>query len=109
IDHCGNSSTASQTIHVADTKAPVITCSDDITVGECHNVVTFQSSATDLCAGPVPVKCTPPSGSTFPVGQTIVTCAAQDPCGNRATCSFTVTVTPNPVCQITGPSELCAG
>jgi hypothetical protein len=36
---------------------------------------------------------TPPSGSFFPLGTTMVTCQAVDACGNEATCQFPVTVT----------------
>jgi hypothetical protein len=39
------------------------------------------------------VTCTPASGSTFAVGDTVVTCAAADAAGNVATGSFVVTVT----------------
>ena len=42
------------------------------------------------------VTCTPPSGSTFPVGTTTVTATATDGCGQSAQCSFTVTVNPPP-------------
>ncbi|MDB6056632.1 MAG: hypothetical protein JWO95_476, partial [Verrucomicrobiales bacterium] len=34
----------------------------------------------------------PPSGSTFPIGTTTVTCTATDDCGLSNSCSFTVTV-----------------
>jgi hypothetical protein len=44
----------------------------------------------------VPVVCTPPSGSTFPIGTTTVNCTANHilppPLGGTATGSFTVTV-----------------
>src|SRR5262249_29560737 len=36
--------------------------------------------------------CNPPSGSTFPIGTTTVTCTVSDACGNTASCSFTVKV-----------------
>ena len=39
------------------------------------------------------VVCIPPSGSVFPRGTTIVTCAAKDDAGNQATSAFPVTVT----------------
>jgi hypothetical protein len=53
--------------------------------------VTFPTpSATDAAT----VACEPASGSTFPVGQTTVTCTATSPIGARATTSFTVTVRP---------------
>lgn len=44
-------------------------------------------------SGKVPtVNCIPPPGSTFPVGDTRVTCTARDAAGNVATGTFTVTV-----------------
>ena len=36
--------------------------------------------------------CNPPSGSVFPLGDTIVTCTATDGAGNIGTASFTITV-----------------
>jgi hypothetical protein len=36
--------------------------------------------------------CSPPSGSSFPLGTTTVSCTAIDGAGNTASCSFTVTV-----------------
>jgi len=55
-------------------------------------VVTFNPTAIDDGAGSVPVVCTPPSGSAFPVGVTTVTCVAVDGFGNVATGTFDVTV-----------------
>jgi hypothetical protein len=49
-------------------------------------------TATDDVDGPVPVVCTPPSGTRFPLGITSVSCTAQDAAGNTATGGFTVTV-----------------
>ncbi|WP_226673453.1 SBBP repeat-containing protein [Rossellomorea aquimaris] len=60
-----------------------LVCSDDITVdndpGECGAVVQYTSSPG--------AECSPPSGSFFPVGETVVTCSEGD-----QTCFFTVTV-----------------
>jgi predicted extracellular nuclease len=57
-------------------------------------VVTYASpTATDAVDGPVPVTCTPTSGSLFAPGTTTVTCTAVDQAGNPATAAFTVTVT----------------
>ena len=39
-----------------------------------------------------PVICTPPSGSSFPLGTNVVICTATNICGADATCSFTVLV-----------------
>src|SRR5262249_35898371 len=37
--------------------------------------------------------CSPESGSTFPLGETTVTCTAEDKAGNKSTATFKVTVT----------------
>jgi ABC-type oligopeptide transport system substrate-binding subunit/Tol biopolymer transport system component len=55
-------------------------------------VVTFAPTATDAVDGPTPVTCGPPSGTTFGIGDTFVSCAATDRAGNTATGSFIVRV-----------------
>jgi hypothetical protein len=52
--------------------------------------------ADDLVDGDVPVTCTPPSGSVFPIGDTTVKCEASDSSGNIASESFTVSVASPP-------------
>lgn len=47
------------------------------------------------------VACTHTSGSTFPIGSTIVECTATDAMNRTATCSFQVTVTPSPKIALT--------
>ncbi|MFO1501661.1 MAG: M4 family metallopeptidase [Verrucomicrobiota bacterium] len=54
----------------------------------------LRATATDACDSAVQVVCVPPSGSVFPIGETIVNCRASDAAGNFAECSFKVTVTP---------------
>jgi VCBS repeat-containing protein len=49
-------------------------------------------TADDDRDGPVPVVCSPSSGSVFPIGVTTVTCTATDVTGNLGSGSFTVTV-----------------
>jgi hypothetical protein len=78
------------------TTAPPIalTCSPNLTVATTSAagaVVTYSSSASGGCP-PVTLSYSPPSGSTFPIGTTTVTCTASDGCGQVATCEFTVTV-----------------
>lgn len=97
-DLCGNFIDCTQTITVNDTSDPILeSCPDDITVESqppnCEAVVTYAApEAADNC-GPSPsVVCDPPSGSTFLVGTTAVTCTATDECDNTALCSFDVTV-----------------
>jgi HYR domain len=48
----------------------------------------------DAGGGPVTVRCTPPSGSRFRVGRTVVRCEAVDASGNAAARTFAVLVSP---------------
>jgi hypothetical protein len=54
--------------------------------------VTYSVSATDDADPNPTVSCSPPSGSTFPIGESTVTCTATDASGNVASGSFTVVV-----------------
>jgi hypothetical protein len=95
------SDTCNFLITVNDSQAPTITCPANIdTVSDYSDtpvVVNFNSTATDNCPG-ITIVSNPPTGSTFPVGQTIVQCTATDHAGNKSTCSFTVTIK-KPSCQ----------
>jgi hypothetical protein len=72
---------------------PTITCPPNQTVITCgtNAVVKYKVTATGHTGV---VSCTPPSGSTFPLGTTWVTCTATNACGGIATCYFSVTVKP---------------
>ena len=55
-------------------------------------ILTFAVTALDE-EDPIPsIVCSPPSGSRFPRGTTLVTCTVTDFSGNAASCEFTVTV-----------------
>ncbi len=80
-----------------DTTPPTITCPANVTVngaaGQSSAVVTYPApTASDNLGGPVTVTCDRPSGSSFNVGTTLVTCTATDQSGNPKSCSFNVTV-----------------
>ncbi|MDW8310671.1 MAG: Calx-beta domain-containing protein, partial [Verrucomicrobiales bacterium] len=60
--------------------------------GRCTAVVNFKPVATDDCDTAPLVESSPPSGSAFAPGVTLVTVTATDHCGNQAQCTFTVTV-----------------
>jgi hypothetical protein len=107
-DDCGNSDSCDQIITVDDTTDPVITCPDDITVCEGTTVTFPPATATDNCDETPSVVQTMglPSGSIFPVGQSTIEFTATDDCGNDASCSFSVTVNPNPVCTLSEPNPL---
>src|SRR5262249_25217375 len=102
-DRCGNTASCTQHITVNDTTPPAIVCPGNIERGHCNNTVTYTTTATDNCGTPTLV-CSPASGTVFPDGVTLVTCTATDSCNNSASCSFSVTVFPQPSCSINLPT-----
>ena len=90
--------TATRTVNVVDTTAPVISCPANIVVTLPPNSIATSMAvnypavtATDSCSSSVTVNSSPASGSVFPVGTTTVNATASDGT-NTSTCSFTVTV-----------------
>jgi hypothetical protein len=94
-----------------DTTPPVITVPGDLTeeaTGPNGAEVSFKVSAMDEVDGPADVECDHNSGETFPIGETVVTCSAEDLAGNRADeKSFTITVqdTTAPDVEVTEASD----
>ncbi len=75
---------------VSGPAGPIMVIAD---AGGCDAEVTYTVTASDNCDGDVMPDCTPPSGSTFPSGPTMVSCTATDDCGNvSAPHTFTVDV-----------------
>ncbi|KXZ46123.1 hypothetical protein GPECTOR_47g401 [Gonium pectorale] len=68
-------------------------------------VVEFTVSATDALSGISSLECQPPSGFTFPLGVSSVTCTATDGVGQQASATFKVTV--NSPCS--SPVSPCGG
>jgi len=82
---------------VDDPYPPTIVCPPPIRVfepptGAPGEIVTFTVPAFDDQDPAPSVVCTPPSGSLFPRGTTLVTCTATDASGNQSSCAFPVTV-----------------
>jgi hypothetical protein len=92
-----NTGTATRTVYVVDTTAPVISCPANIVVNLPPNTsatsvpVSFNPTASDSC-GTATVTTSHASGASFPVGTTTVTATATDQAGNTSSCSFNVTV-----------------
>jgi subtilisin-like proprotein convertase family protein len=88
---------------------PTIVCPADIvinnTASTCGGVANFAGVAFDVEDGNISgdIIATPASGSTFPVGDTVVELSVTDSDGNTVTCNFMVTVVDNEapvaVCQ----------
>jgi hypothetical protein len=80
---------------IADLVPPVLTVPSGVKVnatGPSGARVTYSVSATDNVDPQPSVNCRPPSGSTFRIGTTTVTCTATDNADNTATKAFPVVV-----------------
>ena len=111
-DASGNVDSCSFNVTVQDTQFPTISgCPIDITVpaaaGTCSEVVSWIApSAFDNCPG-VTLTSSHTPGSSFPVGNTLVTYTATDAAGNVTTCTFNVFVTETQAPVIAGcPSDI---
>jgi uncharacterized repeat protein (TIGR01451 family) len=91
----GVTASCSFTVTINDFQPIQLQCPANVsvtTITSCTPVVEFSPpTVIDNCPG-ARVICTPPSGSSFPIGNTNVTCTATDAKGVIATCGFTVTV-----------------
>jgi hypothetical protein len=88
---------------------PLLTLPEFV-VGEASSpaggTVTYDVSAVSAVTGdPVPVTCTPPSGSSFPLGFTTVSCSATDS-GGTTSGSFTLFVTDFTPPVVTVPGDI---
>ena len=83
-----------------DTQAPIFTnCPGNIsqiTAGTSVNITWTPPTASDNCTTAPIVTSTHAPNASFPIGVTTVTYTARDASNNAATCSFTVTISPQP-------------
>ncbi len=109
-DFFGNQTVCTFNVIVIDNEDPVFICQADMQVNadqdSCSAVVNFlpPQVLSDNCPGAlVPVVVSGlPSGSSFPVGTTVVLLEVTDAHGNSSQCSFNVTVIDNQ-----GPTISC--
>lgn len=110
VDAASNSASCSFNVNVSDNQPPAITCPSNIVTtndaGQCGALQTFSVTATDNCSAPVTQLTGDPSGSTFPIGTTQLSFRAQDPSGNQATCSFSITVNDTQAPSISCPANI---
>ena len=96
-DNAGNIATSTTfNVIVRDTTPPAIATHDAVlatATASSQAIVAYTNpSANDLVDGVLETTCAPPSGSTFHVGTTAVTCSVTDAAGNTATSTFDVIV-----------------
>lgn len=74
---------------------PQIQCPANVTITDAignGRLVTYNQPIQVAGTTPITVNCTPPSGSTFPIGTTTVLCTAADALNQTGSCQFTVSV-----------------
>ncbi|MBI1289172.1 MAG: HYR domain-containing protein [Flavobacteriales bacterium] len=111
-DASGNRDDCIAVLTVLDTVSPIISgCPTDIQItpdsSDCTPSVTWaEPTASDNCSATMTSNFS--SGANFPVGTTAVTYNAEDPSGNTASCSFTVTIQPSEVLlSLSSPTLAC--
>ncbi len=96
VDAAGNTEVCSFNVTVKDAENPVVTCPQDIFInlsgGECGAFVNYAPTSTSDNCAVVNTVLVPPSGSWFPIGDSIVRITVFDAAGNSATCTFVVHV-----------------
>jgi len=117
-DKCGETAKCDMLVRVSKALPLTITCPASLTVtasSAAGAAVTYAApTASGGCGAPT-ITCAPPSGSTFPIGTTAVTCSASDMCAISATCGFNVTVKkpqasePAPTSEPNPPPSPCPG
>ena len=112
-DNYSNAGTCSFNVTIIDAEAPVITCLSDTIINadnnSCDAIFYFNVSAVDNCSFIISQLSGLPSGSTFPIGETINSFMATDSAGLSDTCSFKITVvdTQNPTIICPSNIVLC--
>ncbi|MGN6578136.1 MAG: HYR domain-containing protein [Nocardioides sp.] len=112
-DEAGNADSASFTVSVVDTTAPVVVVPKDVTVeatGSDGAVVAYGDvSASDIVDGSMNPTCSKASGQKFGLGTTNVTCTAKDAAGNEGKASFNVKVVDTTAPVVSTPANLQVG
>ncbi|WP_457095391.1 HYR domain-containing protein [Lysobacter sp. P5_B9] len=105
-DAAGNSASATSTVTVVDTTAPVVTPPANVTAeasGPLTAVAHGTATATDAVGV---VSLTNDAPATFPLGTTTITWTAADAAGNSASATSIVTVVDTTAPAVTVPASL---
>ena len=111
-DDCGNTDFCMIDITMTDDEDPVfINCPTsalivNVDVDLCEsNVIYSTPVAEDNCGVTVTRPVGPPSGTTFPLGDTPIQFLATDECMNTAICDFIITVVDSDIPSLSCPSN----
>ncbi|RYZ25171.1 MAG: hypothetical protein EOP49_44995, partial [Sphingobacteriales bacterium] len=107
-DGCNNTVSASQTITISDTTAPVFTFVPEDITAECGTAPAFGIPvASDACGGAIDLSFTDATVPGSCSGSSIITrtWTATDACNNQATASQTVSLTDATAPVITTPAS----
>jgi hypothetical protein len=94
-DAANNVGTATFSVLVRDTIAPVFGPTTSVTIATTSPTgatTTYTMPTATDAVGVTSLTCTPASGSVFPIGTTVVTCTARDAALNTSTKTFTITM-----------------
>ncbi len=108
-DASGNSAAHGFTITVGSIPPPTLMLPASITAEATRPtgaLVKWSATATDYNGTPLPVSCTPKSGSLFPLGTTKVICSTSDSYGNRVTKGFVVRVVDTTAPDLSVPATI---
>jgi len=111
-DQSGNTSSCSFTVTVIDNEPPSITPCEDIIVnsnpGECTAIVNYADLITvsDNCDIDTLNITGLPSGSAFPIGDSVIEYEVTDVNGLTSNCSFTITVVNDEALVISCPADV---
>lgn len=103
----GLSNSVSATVRI-DLGAPTLTL-PSLTVEATSSsgaLVSYSAGASDSLSGLETFSCTPPSGSTFPIASTTISCSAKDKADNSTTGTFAVTVQDKTPPTLSMPSDV---
>ena len=108
-DAAGNTGSATQTVTITDTSAPILTLPASINTeatSASGAVVNYSVSANDTVDGTLIAGCSPISGSSFALGVTAVSCSVTDSASLTTSGSFNITVADTTAPLVTAPLDI---